>query len=348
MMSRPRVAWLLDTNDPSGAAMMAMRRLAALHPYAGGTALCLRRAPVGPPSTSPLRGIVTADSISGRVAFNRAHTVVTTSEKTLRWASRRRRPGIRLVHVAHGDPTGLLAREAFMEDIGSVDLVLLPPGHSLPGFAAAVGLPASSVAHHEDFVAPGESPLATARARVFLFVGRFRDGSGALELAQAFALAAAELEGWQLRFVGWGEQRAQINRVAREHHLGARLTALRPSYDVSGDYLEAGYLVRPAARDAQGLPVLEALAHGVPVLAGAGVPAVDELVLHGQNGHVLPRTDPFEIAQALVELSLPELQAALAAGARSSRSTRQGTDLAQLCGWVGARFTPSDHPQSGR
>lgn len=338
MTSRRRVVWLLDNDDPSGVAAMAHRRLAALGPHVEGVAVCLRRAPVRPPAASPLSGILSAGGLSGRLSFALAETVVTTSEGTLRWALRRRRPQVRLVHFVHEDPARLLASERFMEDVSGVDLVLLPPGNLPEPFASALGLPAEAVGVHRDFVLPGESPLAVASAKVFLFVGRFRPGSGAVELARGFALAADRLDGWQVRFVGWGEQRPQITRIAREHRLEGRLLALQPSHDVSGDYLEAGYLVRPSANDTQGLPVLEALAHGVPVLGSAGVPTVGDHVVHGRNGYVLDRTDPGEIAQALVLLGAPEQHAALRAGARSFAPDRHGTDVAELCGWVGARF----------
>ncbi len=63
-------------------------------------------------------------------------------------------------------------------------------------------------------------------------------------------------------------------------------------------------LLHPSAREGYGLVVVEAAAHGTPVVVAAGADnAAVELVEPGENGVVAPSADPAALAAALQEIA---------------------------------------------
>jgi len=85
--------------------------------------------------------------------------------------------------------------------------------------------------------------------------------------------------------------------------LGTRVTFLQPSSDVLQFYAAADAYVGPSLEDAYGLPILEAMACGLPVIASAAA-GVSEVIVDGENGLVLrnPR-DASELAALLRKVS---------------------------------------------
>lgn len=87
MIRRARVAWLLDEPTPTGAAMMAARRITVLRDRCASTLLALSGAPGRVPAGTPLHGIMPSRGLTGEVRIARADLVVTTSELTLATAA---------------------------------------------------------------------------------------------------------------------------------------------------------------------------------------------------------------------------------------------------------------------
>src|SRR5262249_2929840 len=84
--------------------------------------------------------------------------------------------------------------------------------------------------------------------------------------------------------------------------LGARVTFLNPSPDVLQFYAAADAYVGPSLEDAYGLPILESMACGLPVIASTSAGA-SEIIKDEENGLLLrnPR-DEKELAQLLRKL----------------------------------------------
>src|SRR6202035_3933330 len=72
----------------------------------------------------------------------------------------------------------------------------------------------------------------------------------------------------------------------RNHSLSKRVTFLAANADVLKFYAAADAYVGPSLEDAYGLPVLEAMACGLPVLASARA-GVSEIIEDGINGIIL-------------------------------------------------------------
>jgi UDP-glucose:(heptosyl)LPS alpha-1,3-glucosyltransferase len=103
---------------------------------------------------------------------------------------------------------------------------------------------------------------------------------------------------WKLIIVG-NNERAPYERVIRRDQISHRVIFLAPSPDVLQFYAAADAYVGPSLEDAYGLPVLEAMACGLPVVSSSRA-GVSDIIEHGKNGLILrdPR-NPQEIASAL-------------------------------------------------
>lgn len=334
MSRRPHAVWLLDTTDPSGAAVMGLRRIRALRGHVVGRAVAMAKGVSRPPAGSPFAAVEPATGVGGRLDLAGADIVVTTSAPTLAWASLRIRPDQRIVHFVHVAEVAALKDERFVHNAWRAVLVVVPPVIDPVPFARYVGLRQDQLAVQDDFVLGSESLLSTATAHVVLSVGRWTLTGGVPALVEGFARAARDLPDWQLRLCGWGPRQTEIQEFVERHDLHSRVIMMGPRHRIATEYQDAGVVARVAAEDSNGLPVLEALAAGVPVLGAPTVPTVARYVQDDVNGVVLDRTDPIAIAEALVALADPARRARLAAGARATRAglftDAGGRDLADL------------------
>jgi glycosyltransferase involved in cell wall biosynthesis len=106
---------------------------------------------------------------------------------------------------------------------------------------------------------------------------------------------------WKLIIVG-NDERALYEKISRHFEMSHRVMFLPPSPDVLQFYAAADAYVGPSLEDAYGLPVLEAMACGLPVLASSRA-GVSEIIDHEINGIILrdPR-DTLELLSALRRL----------------------------------------------
>jgi glycosyltransferase involved in cell wall biosynthesis len=149
---------------------------------------------------------------------------------------------------------------------------------------------------------------ASARARfrlspsdfVLLLIGNDWKKKGLDCLLETMA-SCAEL-GLKLLVVG-SDERSEYERAAARFGFAERVFFLEPSSDVIQFYAAADAYVGPSLEDAYGLPVLEAMACGLPVIASSRA-GVSEIIAHRKNGMILHNPqDSVELAKLLRELS---------------------------------------------
>ncbi|MDP9339099.1 MAG: glycosyltransferase family 4 protein [Acidobacteriota bacterium] len=121
----------------------------------------------------------------------------------------------------------------------------------------------------------------------------------------ALLRALAELRDlpWKLLVVG-DDVRSGYEHVLRDLGIAARVLILQPLPDVLQFYAAADAYVGPSLEDAFGLPVLEAMACGLPVVCSAQA-GVSEVVSNGLDGIILnDPQDAQEIASVLRSLMM--------------------------------------------
>jgi glycosyltransferase involved in cell wall biosynthesis len=192
---------------------------------------------------------------------------------------------------------------------GRQDVSVIPNAVDTREFNAAACLRRRSAVRPQFGVAPGEF--------VFLLIGNDWKKKGLNALLDALALCQ-DLP-VRLLVVGNDARESYLKQCA-SLQLGLRVTFLAPSVDVLQFYAATDAYVAPSLEDAYGLPILEAMACGLPVIASTSAGA-SEIISDGENGLLLrdPR-DSKALALLMRKIcTSPELVRSLgAAGERTA------------------------------
>ena len=151
---------------------------------------------------------------------------------------------------------------------------------------------------------------------VFLLIGNDWAKKGLATLLNALA-ACGDLQ-VKLLVVG-KDSREPYLKECQKLGIESRVKFLEPASDVLQFYAAADAYVGPSLEDAYGLPVLEAMACGLPVIVSAAAGA-SEIVLDGENGFIL--RDPRDVSALTMLLrklaTSPKLVAMLASAAETT------------------------------
>jgi glycosyltransferase involved in cell wall biosynthesis len=118
-------------------------------------------------------------------------------------------------------------------------------------------------------VAPDARP-ASERERVVLVAQRLEREKRTQHALLAFAFSGLWREGWSLQVAGDGAERRRLEHLAEDLSLAHSISFLGHRSDIAALMERAAILMAPAAIDAYGLSVVEAMASGLPVVAAAG------------------------------------------------------------------------------
>jgi alpha-1,3-rhamnosyl/mannosyltransferase len=160
--------------------------------------------------------------------------------------------------------------------------------------------------------------------RYILFLGALEPRKNLATLLEAYALLPEELRREFPLMVagahGW-RNRELRRRLAAGRDLGVRVIGYVPPLNLPLVYAGASVFVFPSLYEGFGMPLLEAMASGVPVVA-SNVSAMPEVV--GDAGVLVDPRSPAELARAIERL-LADPPAARALGERGRARARQFT-----------------------
>lgn len=274
---------------------------------------------------------------SGDVDVLVAHWIVPAG-LIARWVGRRR--GIPYVVVAHGADAYALhgrllrrVKRAVLRDAAGVHAVSSEIASRLDALAPGCVTMTMPVG-----VEVGPEPIGSERVPgMVLFVGRLAEKKGVDVLLRAMAQLDAHCT---LEVVGDGPERADLERLAASLGIAdrVRFAGALPHHQVREALRSAALVVVPSrtARDGDrdGTPVvlMEAMAHGAPVVASA-IGGIAEVVADGDTALLVPESDPAALAEAITS-ALADPDAAMARARRARRVAEEQLDVAA----VGARL----------
>ena len=144
----------------------------------------------------------------------------------------------------------------------------------------------------------------------FLFVGRLTARKGVDDLLKAFAIVKSRYREARLSVVGDGPEREGLVSLASSLGLAdsVRFTGSLWGEELRHEYARCCALVLPSknvptdsANEGLGLTLIEASMHGKPLI-GTRHGGIPEVVRDGENGLLVPPSDPAALSQALLKI----------------------------------------------
>ncbi|MFF7359405.1 glycosyltransferase [Streptomyces sp. NPDC008125] len=118
-------------------------------------------------------------------------------------------------------------------------------------------------------------------------------------LINAFAKVAPHHPQWRLRIFGRGPEQARLQDLVHAHGLSDSVRLMGAVPDLTSEWDKAAFAVSAARRESFGLTLVEAMHHGLPVLAADAPFGPGEIVVPGHNGILVPVGDEDAMAQAM-------------------------------------------------
>ncbi|MEO6517762.1 MAG: glycosyltransferase family 4 protein [Pseudoxanthomonas sp.] len=233
------------------------------------------------------------------------------------WLAARRRPGVKLVATLHGWVEATQALRLY----NRLEIALLRRFDRLVVVSqvqttrlSRAGIPLSRIVQIDNGISiSGTSPALGAALRaelgldgrhpVFMAAGRLSPEKNLALLVDVFAAVAAALPGSRLLLAGDGPERERLQQQVRQLAMQDTVLFLGSRPDMQDLYPLVDCLVLPSLSEGMPLVVLEAMSHGVPVIASA-VGDVPRLLGNTRSGKLVEAGDGPALRMAMIEMGL--------------------------------------------
>lgn len=168
----------------------------------------------------------------------------------------------------------------------------------------------------------GQADPDAKKARyVLLNIGRLDAQKDHATLLRAFARIAEAYPDWELRIIGDGPLRRELEILVHDLRLEERVRLPGVKSDIGVEYCAADAFVISSRYEAFGLVTAEAMSHGLPAVGFANCPGTNELIQDGSTG-LLAAAGPdrtMSLSRGLERLmSDPDLRRRLGVAAKSA------------------------------
>ncbi len=143
-------------------------------------------------------------------------------------------------------------------------------------------------------------PAASLESRTVVMLQRLDDEKATDVGISGWAESGLADEGWRLAIAGVGRAQPQLASLAADLGVVSSVDFLGAVDDTAGLLSESAVLLAPAPAEPFGLAVVEAMAHGLPVVAAAGGAHLETL---GDDALLFPPEDAATAAGLLRELA---------------------------------------------
>lgn len=160
---------------------------------------------------------------------------------------------------------------------------------------------------------------ASARdKRTVLAVGRLVPAKGFDVLLQAWHEVAPAAPEWKLTIVGEGDDRAQLEALRDQLGLADCVSLPGATQDMASVYAKASIFCLSSRYEGFGLVLIEAMAHGLPIVSSDCETGPRELLRPREDALVVPVDDATALATSILQLiAAPELARQLGEAART-------------------------------
>ena len=207
-------------------------------------------------------------------------------------------PGIRCIGWVHNSYEALFSaasryigpdlKRHYVYQFRKLHATVLLCQHDVDSYYSYDKLFAPTVIYNPLTLIPGKP--STGSSKRFLAVGRFSPLHKGFDLLiDAFQLFAQKDSAWTLDIVGEGEEEEMYRQKIAQYGLGERIVIHPFTNDIQAYYSQAQIYVLSSRWEGFGLVLVEAMAHGLPVVS-SDLPTSKEIMggfgLYFQNGNI--------------------------------------------------------------
>lgn len=165
---------------------------------------------------------------------------------------------------------------------------------------------------------PFPHACASRLSKEVLAVGRLTAAKGFDILLRAWRDVLDRHPDWTLRIVGSGEDRPALEALRDALGIRHSVTLTAPHPELARTYAGAAIFCLSSRYEGYGLVLIEAMAHGLPVVSTACEAGPREFLVNGVNALTVPVDDPRALASSIVTLiEDPALSSRLGATGRA-------------------------------
>ncbi|MFC6170556.1 accessory Sec system glycosyltransferase Asp1 [Loigolactobacillus jiayinensis] len=135
-----------------------------------------------------------------------------------------------------------------------------------------------------------------------IFVGRVDQTKRLNQLIEAFSQVHQRMNETTLEIHGYGAEISSLQQQVAQLDLKDVVTFVPYHQDLAATYDQAQLFVYPAESDGQSLALVEALAHGVPVVSYDINYGPKEIITDGDNGYLVPSGEVKALASAMTKV----------------------------------------------
>ncbi|MEZ9552413.1 glycosyltransferase family 4 protein [Vibrio breoganii] len=135
-----------------------------------------------------------------------------------------------------------------------------------------------------------------------LFVGRFNRMKGVDYLVDIIKCVSEQCPRWHFNLYGEGAMKLWMEEQISKSELSAYVTIHNPTKHISLVYQQSGIFILTSRNEGFPMVLLEAQAHGVPVVSFDCETGPSEIITDGEDGYLIPPFDTQAFADRLAEL----------------------------------------------
>ncbi|HJV64637.1 MAG TPA: glycosyltransferase family 4 protein [Geomonas sp.] len=175
--------------------------------------------------------------------------------------------------------------------VGSADCVVFCAKNCADHYAEVPALRRQTIPNAVTVPETAKGDAKTSRPRIVMF-GSINKNKGQLLLLQAFAHLNPDAELYFYGTVGLSARgyAKGLKEFVRAHDLSDRVFFPGPTEDAASVMRQAAILVHSSLNECMSISILEAMSHGLPVIANAIV-GMDEIIVDGVNGFLVQPGD---------------------------------------------------------
>lgn len=135
-------------------------------------------------------------------------------------------------------------------------------------------------------------------------VGRLESCKGFLDLIDVYKLVNFKLDNTSLIIVGDGREKKALVEKIVSNRLSkyVKITGYMPQNDINDLYDKSAIYVMTSLTESFGLVLIEAMSHGLPVVAFSSAQGARSIVKNDYNGYLIDNRNEFEMADIICDL----------------------------------------------